>query len=61
MPVASNNGGARGAGVPEANELLEDHIRGRAYFLWEKDSKPDGRANEYWARARAANPRCPDQ
>ena len=37
----------------EANELLEEHIRDRAYFLWEKDGKPDGRAEEYWERATA--------
>ncbi len=39
--------------MPEADEMLEDRIRDCAYFLWEKDGQPDGRAEEYWERARA--------
>jgi hypothetical protein len=30
----------------------EQHIRERAYHLWESDGKPHGRDVEYWARAR---------
>jgi hypothetical protein len=30
---------------------LEDIIRMRAYFLWEQDGRPEGRAEEYWQRA----------
>jgi hypothetical protein len=26
-------------------------IRERAYVLWEKDGRPEGRADEYWRRA----------
>jgi hypothetical protein len=26
-------------------------IRRTAYFLWEQDGRPDGRAEEYWRRA----------
>jgi hypothetical protein len=31
----------------------EHHIRERAYHLWEADGCPEGRAQEYWARAKA--------
>lgn len=34
------------------NESLEEQIRARAYELWEKDGSPEGRADEYWERAR---------
>jgi hypothetical protein len=30
---------------------LEQAVRERAYFLWEQDGCPDGRADEYWYRA----------
>lgn len=26
-------------------------IREQAYYFWEQDGRPDGRENEYWARA----------
>ena len=28
-------------------------MRDRAYGLWEKDGRPDGRSDEYWQRARS--------
>jgi hypothetical protein len=28
-------------------------IREEAYFLWERDARPEGRAVEYWLRAKA--------
>lgn len=31
-------------------EFLET-VRLTAYFLWEQDGRPDGRAEEYWRRA----------
>jgi hypothetical protein len=31
---------------------LETRIRERAYTLWEEDGRPEGRADEYWERAR---------
>ncbi|WP_345814897.1 DUF2934 domain-containing protein [Paraburkholderia sp. PREW-6R] len=34
------------------NEDLEARIRTRAYHLWENDASPDGRADEYWEKAR---------
>jgi hypothetical protein len=30
---------------------LEQEVRERAYFLWEQEGRPEGRADEYWARA----------
>ena len=29
----------------------EDAIRERAYFIWERDGRPDGRAYEHWVSA----------
>ncbi len=31
----------------------EQHIRERAYYLWHKEGCPDGRAQEFWERARS--------
>jgi hypothetical protein len=30
---------------------FEESVRLTAYFLWEQDGRPDGRAEEYWRRA----------
>ena len=30
----------------------EDHIRVRAYHLWEANGRPDGRDLEFWEQAR---------
>jgi len=32
-------------------EPTQEHIRLRAYELWERHGKPDGRAEEFWLRA----------
>jgi len=37
--------------APPSEAQLERQ-RQRAYFLWQEDSCPDGRADEYWERAR---------
>ena len=34
------------------NEEYQQRIRERAYLLWEEDGRPEGRADEYWDRAR---------
>lgn len=31
-----------------APHLTDDAIRQRAYFLWEKDGRPEGRDEHYW-------------
>lgn len=33
----------------------EQAIRERAYFLWEQEGKPEGRAFAHWERARAVH------
>lgn len=44
---------------------LETRIRERAYAMWEEDGRPEGRAEEYWERARRFveaedDPKAPD-
>ena len=42
-------------GVEQRSETkigLEQAVRERAYLLWEKAGCPEGRAEEYWHRAR---------
>jgi hypothetical protein len=29
----------------------EHHLRERAYFLWEREGRPEGHAHEFWERA----------
>jgi hypothetical protein len=36
----------------DARQESEDIIRQRAYSLWELEGRPEGRADEYWHRAR---------
>ena len=33
-------------------EMSEEQIRTLAFYLWEQDGSPDGRADEYWEKAR---------
>jgi hypothetical protein len=35
----------------ETRSGLEQSVRERAYFLWEQDGRPAGRAEKYWHRA----------
>jgi len=39
------------ASSSETKPGLEQNVRERAYFLWEQDGRPVGRAEEYWHRA----------
>ncbi|MDN7183978.1 DUF2934 domain-containing protein [Caballeronia sp. SEWSISQ10-4 2] len=32
--------------------MSEEQIRTLAFYLWEQDGSPDGRADEYWEKAR---------
>ncbi|NYH26032.1 DUF2934 domain-containing protein [Paraburkholderia bryophila] len=32
--------------------VTEEQIRTLAFYLWEQDGSPDGRAEEYWQKAR---------
>jgi hypothetical protein len=38
--------------MAEVKQDLEQRIRERAYLMWEMEGRPDGRADEYWHRAR---------
>jgi hypothetical protein len=45
---------ARGGGQgdrPDLRRQLEHRVRERAYFLWEREGRPEGRAEEFWTRA----------
>jgi hypothetical protein len=33
-------------------QLSEEQIRTLAFYLWEQDGSPEGRADEYWDKAR---------
>jgi hypothetical protein len=46
---ASRHSAARAQIEPR---LAEGRIRERAYFLWEREGRPFGRAEEFWERAR---------
>ncbi len=35
----------------EAQRRAEEHIRARAYFLWERDGRPATDGEEYWFQA----------
>ena len=37
--------------LDDSDEARQQHIRERAYHLWEADGGPHGRQDEYWERA----------
>ncbi len=37
--------------MPEADHTDEQTVRDRAYFIWEREGRPEGRANDHWERA----------
>jgi hypothetical protein len=39
--------------MSNAGKERERRIRERAYFLWLKEGRPEGRSIEFWERARA--------
>jgi Protein of unknown function (DUF2934) len=41
-----------GDGAMYKNTLLAESIRRTAYFLWQHDGRPEGRALDYWLRAK---------
>tara|TARA_R110002020_G_scaffold120200_4_gene274036 strand:+ start:627 stop:848 length:222 start_codon:yes stop_codon:yes gene_type:complete len=36
----------------QKNSEVAEAIRRTAYFLWEQDGRPEGRAFDYWLRAK---------
>ncbi|QQR41068.1 DUF2934 domain-containing protein [Devosia rhizoryzae] len=41
----------------QKNTAVAEQIRQTAYFLWEQDGRPEGRAMDYWLRAKAMHQR----
>ena len=37
--------------MPRSNLHREQSVRDRAYFIWEHEGRPDGRAFDHWDRA----------
>ena len=38
--------------MSDMDRVKDENIRMRAYLLWESEGRPEGRADQYWARAR---------
>lgn len=41
----------------QKNTAVAEQIRQTAYFLWEQDGRPEGRAMEYWLKAKQMHQR----
>lgn len=53
LPQAAFSDRRLPAGVRlKRNRELAEAIRATAFFLWEQDGKPEGRAFDYWVRAK---------
>jgi Protein of unknown function (DUF2934) len=39
--------------MTDPEKTIEDRVRERAYALWERDGRREGRSDEYWQQARA--------
>lgn len=50
-PPAFVAGAVAGAPASESEEEQAQRIRERAYFLWERDGRPEGRAAKHWRAA----------
>jgi hypothetical protein len=37
--------------MPDSDQQMEQTVRETAYFIWEREGRPDGRAQEHWGRA----------
>ena len=37
--------------MSEADRDLENAVRERAYFMWEREGRPEGRARDHWKSA----------
>ena len=38
--------------MSDADQEIEENIRTRAYLMWELEGRQEGKADEYWHRAR---------
>jgi len=41
----------------QKNTAMAERVRQTAYFLWQQDGAPEGRAMEYWLRAKEMHQR----
>jgi hypothetical protein len=39
--------------MPESHRNKEQAVREMAYFIWEREGRPEGRAQDHWQRATA--------
>ena len=49
--------------MDKSDQYEEQAIRERAYFIWEREGRPKGRAKDHWMRAvveRSHEPKQPD-
>ncbi len=37
--------------MPDTNPNNEQAVREKAYFIWEREGRPEGRAHDHWYRA----------
>jgi hypothetical protein len=37
--------------MPEPDEYTEEAIREKAYFIWEREGRPEGCTRDHWERA----------
>jgi Protein of unknown function (DUF2934) len=37
--------------MPEPDRKQEQAVRETAYFIWEREGRPEGRAQDHWVRA----------
>jgi hypothetical protein len=42
--------------MPENNRDWEQAVRVRAYFIWEREGRPEGRADDHWQFASIEHP-----
>jgi hypothetical protein len=50
-PFRSGDAGVGDAQMPESDQNGEQAIRERAYYIWEREGCPEGRAEEHWRHA----------
>jgi hypothetical protein len=50
-PATEARRGGWREGTPETRHDPERRVRERAYFLWKREGRPEGRAEEFWVRA----------
>ena len=44
-----------------SDQAKEDAIRERAYFIWEREGRPRGRAHDHWLAACVEERECQDE